>query len=301
MIEYKSAQLETKDAQIETEGEFEAERKEVAAIDILSTPALQKLTMDELMDKWTQLDGEYMLGKWKLALHISDKFNSKKEFGQFLQELRIANPHHALCTINQSTLYRYARAAKFCDRFEIYDLKEIGISPTAIYDLSEIKNGTVVDEIFVSSIKNKNLHVSEIKRLICQTHSITGELIPESESTMSPEMELPAQDFEHLEAIRNETQTMHDVIEKHEVCVEPEPLTSQPVELRAELTNQLTEEGMVHAVLNLIDSFNLSNIEKLNLLTATVEKIKGIEFVRPDKLINNPINSSLCYYNELIL
>ena len=114
-------------------------------------------------------------------------------------------------------------------------------------------------------------------------------------------MELPAQDFEHLEAIRNETQTMHDVIEKHEVCVEPEPLTCQPVKLHAEPTIQLTEESMVQAVLNLIDSFNLSNIEKLNLLTATVEKIKGIEFGRTDKLKINPINSSLCYHNELIL
>ena len=139
----------------------------------------------------------------------------------------------------------------------------------------------MVDFKFILNIKNKNLSMSEIKRLIYQAHSITGELIPESESTMSPEMELPAQDFEHLEAIRNETQTMHDVIEKHEVCVEPEPLTCQPVKLHAEPTIQLTEESMVQAVLNLIDSFNLTYIGKLNLFTATREKMSEIKHGKP--------------------
>jgi hypothetical protein len=132
-----------------------------------------------LVDKLSQLEGDYIFFKWKLAMLISDKFNSKKEFGQFLQEFKIANPNHSLCTINQSTLYRYARAARFCDRFKIYDLKEIGISPTAIYELSEIKNKPVVDDRFIRNIKNKNLHVSEIKQLIYQAQSISGELIPE--------------------------------------------------------------------------------------------------------------------------
>jgi len=45
--------------------------------------------------------------------------------------------------------------------------------------------------------------VSEIKRLICQAHSITGELISEpKESTESPEMDMPTQDFDNFEAIK---------------------------------------------------------------------------------------------------
>ena len=274
MIDNNSEHQEATDAQIKTDGEFGAERKEVAGID-LSTKHLQELTITQLVDTWSQLKGEYILSKWKLAMHISDKFNSKKEFGQFLQELRDTNPNHALCIINQSTLYRYARAARFCDRFKINDLKKIGISPTAIYYLSEKTNETVVDEIFVGNIKHKNLTVSEIKRLICQAHSITGELIPEPSE--SPEMDLPAQDFEHLQAIDNEMRTIYDVIEEDRVCVEPVLLSSQLVAVHVEPTNQLTIEGMVQEVLKVIDRFNLSYDGKLNLLKIIMEKVHEIE------------------------
>jgi len=291
MIKNKRAQLEARDAQIEAEGGFEVQRKEIAGIDVLSTKALRKLTVNELVDKWNQLEGDYILLKWKLAMLISDKFKSKIEFGQFLQELRITNPNHPLCTIKQSSFYRYTRAARFCDRFKIYDLKEIGISPTAIYDLSEITNESVVDYRFIRKIKNKNLPVAEIKRLIYQAHSITGELIPEPiQSPKNPEMELPAQDFEHLEAIYNETQTMYDVIEEHGVYVQSVQLTSQPVALHVEPTNQLTEGSMVQAIMHLLDSFNISFIEKLKIIKITEEKITEIEYGKPVRISKGSLN-----------
>jgi hypothetical protein len=280
MIKNKRAQLEARDAQIEAEGGFEVQRKEVVGIDVLSTKTLRKLTVNELVDKWNQLEGDYILLKWKLAMLISDKFKSKIEFGQFLQELRIINPNHPLCTIKQSTFYRYTRAARFCDRFKIYDLKEIGISPTAIYDLSEITNEPVVDYRFIRNIKNKNLPVSEIKRLIYQAHSITGELIPEPvQSSNKFEMEPPEQDFEHLEAIYNETQTMYDVIEEQGVYVQPVQFTSQPGALHVEPTSQLTEEDMVKAVLNLLGSFNIPSTKKLDIIKRVQDKITESEYV----------------------
>ena len=215
--------------------------------------------------------------KWKLARSISDKFKSKKEFGQFLQQLRIANPYHSLCTINQCTFYRYARAAWFCDKFKISDFKEIGISPTSIYELSEVKNETVVDDSFVGDIKNKNLPVSEIKRLICQVHSITGELISEpKESTESPEMDMPTQDFKHLESIKNETQTIFNVVEGRGGEVQPGKLTSQSVAIQVEPTERLTKEAMVKEVLNMIERFKLSYQGQVNLLIEIVEKVYEI-------------------------
>lgn len=280
MIKNKRAQLEARDAQIEAEGGFEVQSKEVVGIDVLSTKTLRKLTVNELVDKWNQLEGDYILLKWKLAMLISDKFKSKIEFGQFLQELRIINPNHPLCTIKQSTFYRYTRAARFCDRFKIYDLKEIGISPTAIYDLSEITNEPVVDYRFIRNIKNKNLPVSEIKRLIYQAHSITGELIPKPmQSSNKFEMEPPEQDFEHLEAIYNETQTMYDVIEEQGLYVQPVQLTSQPRAFHVEPTSQLTEEDMVQAFLNLLGSFNITFTKKLSIIKRVQDKITESEYV----------------------
>jgi hypothetical protein len=273
MIDNKIEQLETRDAQIETERVFEVLHKEVAETDF-STQALQELTVNELVDKWNQLEGDYLLLKWKLARLISDKFKSKKEFGQFLQQLRIANPYHSLCTINQCTFYRYARAAWFCDKFKISDLKEIGISPTSIYELCEVKNETVVDDIFVGDIKNKNLPVSEIKRLICQVHSITGEQISEpKESTESPEMDMPTQDFDNFEVINVETQTICNLIEGQGGEIQPVKLTSQSVEIHVEPTEQLTEEAMVKEFLNMVERFNLTYRGKINLLKVILEKI----------------------------
>ena len=285
MIDNKIEQLETRDAHIVVEGGFEVQCKEVAGIDF-STQALQELTIPQLLDTWSQLEESYICMKWKLAMLIFDKCKSKREFGQFLQEFRVDNPFHALCTINTSTFYRYRRAARFCERFEIYDLKECGISPTVIYELSEIKNETVVDDIFVNDIKNKNLPVSEIKRLICQAHSITVELISEpKESTESFEMDMPTQDFDNFEVINVETQTICNLIEGQGGEIQPVKLTSQSVAIQVEPTERLTKEAMVQEFLNMLERFNLSYIQKLYLLKIISEKIqehtkKRVHFVK---------------------
>lgn len=273
MIKNKRAQLEARDAETKVDEIFEIQRKEIAKIDVLPTKSLRKLTVNELVDKWGQLEGDYILLKWKLAMLISDKFKSKIEFGQFLQELRESKPNHPLCTIKQSTFYRYTRAAKFCDKFKIYDLKDAGISPTAIYDLSEIANEPVIDYKFIINIKNKNLPVSEIKRLIYQAHSITGELIqipvlPKKSETFSQ-----TQDFENLEV------HVPDVTKRQEVYDQPVPFSNQQAILSTEPISQLTEESMVQAVCNLLDSFNISFVEKLNVITITQEKIRENECV----------------------
>lgn len=270
MIKNKRAQLEARDARIEAEGGFEIQRREVAGIDVVSIQALRKLTVNELVDKWSQLEGDYMLLKWKLAMLISDKFKSKIEFGQFLQELRMTNSNHPLCTIKQSSFYRYTRAARFCDKFKIHDLKEIGISPTAIYDLSEITNEPVVDYKFIRHIKKKNLPVSEIKRLIYQAHSITGELAP---SVEEPGIAVPARDFEHLEAPHKETQ----VVEERGDYVQPVRLAGQTAAIQAEPSNPPDEDNMAQAVLTLLDGFNISFTEKLNVLKAAEKKINEME------------------------
>jgi hypothetical protein len=258
MIKNKRAQLEARDARIEAEGGFEIQRREVAGIEPVSTQALQKLTVNELVDKWSRLEGDYLLLKWKLAMLISDKFKSKIEFGQFLQELRMTDSNHPLCTIKQSTFYRYTRAARFCDKFKIHDLKETGISPTAIYDLSELSNESVVDYKFIRHIKKKNLPVAEIKRLIYQAHSITGELVPAVE-------EAPAADFEQLEA------TPIPAVEERGAPQQP---TGQAEAIDAEPPSA---DSMAQAVLTMLDGFNISLTEKLTVLKAAAEKINAME------------------------
>jgi hypothetical protein len=253
VIKKKRVQLEARDSEFEETGIFQDQPKAIVGRGFVSTQVWQKLTINELAEQWDRLEGDYIFLKWKLALLISDKFKSKIEFGQFLHELRIVNPNHTLCMIKQSTFYRYARAARFCEKFKINDLKEIGISATAIYDLSEIANESVVDESFIDNIKQKNLPVAEVKRLLYQAHSITGEVVSEAKQNV-------------------QTLTV-EVADKAQTAVERD---KQPVIFEAEVVNQLTEENMIQQLLNLLDSFNISSAEKLNLLKGVERKISGI-------------------------
>ncbi len=186
----KDTEQKTDIAKVNAEEEIVG--KERSGIDALSRRVFGEWTVNELVDKWEQLEGDYLFLKWQLAKLISDKFKSKVEFGQFLQVLRNDKPNHALCTIKQSTFYRYAHAAGFCNKFGIYDLKKIGLSPTAIYELSKIKHQQVINSSFLKEIEKKNLPVAEIERLILQAKNLTIEST--SEPALPPESALVAQE-----------------------------------------------------------------------------------------------------------
>jgi hypothetical protein len=177
---------------VEASTEEEAVSKELAGIDELSIRIFGELPLDDLVDKWAQLEGDYIFLKWQLAKLIADKFKSKIKFGKFLQAFKTNKPNHAFCTINQSTFYRYAHAASFCNKFRIYDLRKAGILPSAIYALSKIKHQKVVNQTFLKTIEHRNLPVDEIIRLIDQSQSLLGEQT--SESKQSSETESPSQD-----------------------------------------------------------------------------------------------------------
>jgi len=147
---------------------------------------LRDLSIDQLLDKWEHLDNDVLSIKWRLAMLISDKFKdkSKNAFGDFLRNLRESRPDLAFCKVNNSTLFRYARAARFCEKYRITNLNEAGISPSAIYALSTVENEKIVDErFFKKHIKNQNLSVDEVKRLICQADSIEGTFTSEPVET----------------------------------------------------------------------------------------------------------------------
>ena len=237
---------------------FEALHEEVTEKN-LSKIAFHKLTLPELMATWNQVEGEYILFKWKLAMLIAEKFTSKKEFGVYLKKLRLDNPNHALCMINQSTFYRYVRAFKFCEKFEINNPFEIDISPSAIYALSKKSNESVVDCSFLTKLKNQNLTVHDIKRLIFEENSIKGELISEES-----DMRQLTQGVEHLEPMDNENPFQSDVTEGHSVNAQPDVLANQTVADNIELSRQLTDDEIVKAVERLLERFNLKPIKKIN-------------------------------------
>ena len=276
--------------QIEENRGLEVLRNKVVGIDALSTQALQKLSVNELVNIWGQVAANCILTNWNLAMLISDKHTSKKDFGRFLKKLRLDNPNHPLCTIKQPTFYRYACAARFCEKFKINNPFEIGISPSAIYILSEKANESVVDYDFIRGITNNNLPLSEIKRLVEQAHSITGELIPGPiQSIGKSEIGLLIQDPQHLEAIDNNPQDLLDLTEKYGESAQPMSLNSQPLVSCIEPTNQLTED-QVQTVMNLLESFNLKSVKK--------EDDKKAYFNMSTIEYGDPVQVTVCFKSD---
>jgi len=244
-------------------------------IDVLSNSVLNKLNAWELADKFEKVDGDYHLLKWRIVLLIKKKFKSDKLYGQFLQELRDKYPTHPLCTIKTSTLRRYYKAAEICNTLKIDNLKVVGLSPTVIYELGELKNEDKLNDIF-QKIKNenvitgkpkkkkkgdvleevkKNVSVGYVQLLIKQADSIEGEVIQNPIQINVDENELPPADFEH---IANDTQAMYEVINEHNINLSLEPKTN---------------EEIIDLVLHFLDGFSISITDKKSILKSAMKKL----------------------------
>jgi hypothetical protein len=261
-----------------------------AAVIELSTQVSKENILASLLDNWDKLEKgniwyktEYISFKWKLAMQISDRFESKNLFGRFLKNFKQTHPNHALCTINPSTFYRYACAARFCDKFQIDDFKKLGLSPTVIYSLSQKANESVVDHVFIGSLKNITPSVAKINQLISDARSIiTGELTPEpGQSAGESENGLLTQDFERLEAISNTSNDLSDLTEEYEGFAQPLSLYSQQAVSCIEPTNQLTEDEMVRAVVDLLYKHKPNDIAKKTDDTEPHYHITHISFGDP--------------------
>lgn len=225
---------------------------------------LSKLNEWQLADKFEQLDSDYHLLKWRIAFLIKEKFKSSKLYGQFLQDLRDKHPSHPLCMIKTATLRRYYKAAEICDTLKIENLKSVGLSPTIIYELGELKNKEKLEEIY-NRIKNdnpivksknrskdsilnsyqKNVRVQDVQLLIKQIDSIDGEVI---KSTVS------------------------DGIIDGEVILDK--FDSDNESLLELIDEQNTNNEIINKVFDFINSFSISITEKKTVLAAVLARLE---------------------------
>ena len=225
---------------------------------------LSKLNEWQLADKFEQLDSDYHLLKWRIAFLIKGKFKSSKLYGQFLQDLRDKHPSHPLCMIKTATLRRYYKAAEICDTLKIENLKSVGLSPTIIYELGELKNKEKLEEIY-NRIKNdnpivksknrskdsilnsyqKNVRVQDVQLLIKQIDSIDGEVI---KSTVSD-----------------------DIIDGEVILDKFDSDNESLLEL---IDEQNTSNEIIDKVFDFINSFSISITEKKTVLAAVLARLQ---------------------------
>ena len=134
---------------------------------------LTVLSLDDLADRYAQIDQQSQLMKGLILLEARNRFASNNEFGDWIKTVQ------TLCLDRQEVRTRYMNFARY-----FKDKERLGISLTAAYEISAPVNEAVADRVYEYAL-NKNLPVAEIKKqikLIKQELCLVAEIPKNKES-----------------------------------------------------------------------------------------------------------------------
>jgi hypothetical protein len=114
---------------------------------------LQDLSLNELADRYVQIDSQAHMMKGLILLEARSRFPSNNEFGNWVKSVV------ALCDDGHQVRNRLMRYAKF-----FKDKDTTGISLTSCYAISAVDDD--IAEVIYSKVKGKNLSVEQVKDLI---------------------------------------------------------------------------------------------------------------------------------------
>ena len=153
------------------EGEF---------IQSVDKTSLADLTLDELLNRYSEIDYQSHMMKGLILLEARSRFASNNEFGDWVQSVQ------SICLDSQPVR---TRLMNFADYFK--DKSTIGISLSGCYEISAPINADIADNLYQIAL-NQNLSVAQIKAEIAKAKG----LLPESVNEGSGEPELmPLEDI----------------------------------------------------------------------------------------------------------
>jgi hypothetical protein len=120
---------------------------------------LADLSLEELADRYSQVDIQSHMMKGLILLEARNRFASDKEFGQWVEATV------TLCDsrMNRSRLMHYAKFFK--------DRDATGISLTAGYLIASPANEDIAEVVY-SIVQGQDLPVEEVKQIILKTKGI---------------------------------------------------------------------------------------------------------------------------------
>jgi hypothetical protein len=131
------------------------ERGDITPVEYIENPTdLTSLNLDELAERYQDIDQQAQLMKGLILLEARSRFPSNNEFGDWIQSVP------SLCGDGNQIRNRYMNFARY---FKGKD--RTGISLTACYEISAPINEDVADKVYDYAL-NKNLSVSDIKAKI---------------------------------------------------------------------------------------------------------------------------------------
>ncbi|MCK5869514.1 MAG: hypothetical protein KAG45_02520 [Methyloprofundus sp.] len=129
-------------------------------------PDLKQLSLDELAVWYEEIDRQSHLLKGKILLEARTRFESDKEFGQWVKTTQ------TLCLgSTQKTRNRLMHLAEF---FDVDGRNMEGISITAAYEISSPANKEIAEKIYKEAHEN-NLSVEEVKTLVLDNSEKQGD------------------------------------------------------------------------------------------------------------------------------
>jgi uncharacterized protein len=163
---------------------------------------LEIMDLNSLMEQFERIVNHAALHKWKICMHIRDKFQSDKLMGQFLNTYRNEHPTHPLSVASQQDINRYGNAGRFCAKHGINSLESAGILISNIYELSRPQNGDFADDIY-AKIKGKKASVDDVKRMIKQAKAVFT--IEKSEKEGVAQEPIDCEEFPEISRLSNYT------------------------------------------------------------------------------------------------
>jgi hypothetical protein len=136
--------------------------------------ALSDLSLEQLAERYGQIDQQSQFLKGLILLEARQRFPSNNEFGDWVESVG------ALCSDTRQARTRFMNFANY-----FKDKNREGISLTACYEISAPINAEIADKVYQAAL-NKNLSVAQIKAEIAKAKG----LLPESVNEGSGEPEL---------------------------------------------------------------------------------------------------------------
>lgn len=126
---------------------------------------LNKLSLDDLVLQYNQIDQQAQLFKGLILLEARRRFKSNPEFGKWVASIP------SLCGDGNQVRNRYMNFARY-----FKDKDYTGISLTCAYEISAPTNKAVADEVYTKAL-GQNLSVDQVRDLIKQAKKETTSLV----------------------------------------------------------------------------------------------------------------------------
>lgn len=115
---------------------------------------LNKLSLDDLVLQYNQIDQQAQLFKGLILLEARRRFKSNPEFGKWVASIP------SLCGDGNQVRNRYMNFARY-----FKDKDYTGISLTCAYEISAPSNKAIADEVYTKAL-GQNLSVEQVRELI---------------------------------------------------------------------------------------------------------------------------------------